>query len=97
MRNSIIAIVLAAAIAGVIALLTGPIAAAKYEKSPPAAKADRLDLRPESCLRASEWPYYGNDCIRKRGTSPRRQVRVVADAGGRRELSPLSLMTAGVA
>jgi hypothetical protein len=88
MRNSVIAIIVAAAIAGIVAFLTEPIAAAKFDKSRPAAKSDRLDVhRTTGCSPTSERP--DNDCVRNRTTSPRRpQVRTVVVVQSTTELSP---------
>jgi hypothetical protein len=65
MRSPLIAIFIAAAIAGVFAFLTEPMAGTKSDIYPPAAKGDRLDLRPaEACSVAREGSNYDSDCVR---------------------------------
>ena len=80
MRNFIMAIVVAAAIAGVVAFLTQPNATANYDIPRPAAKSDRLDVhRATACSPTSEKA--DNDCVHNRTTSPRQpQVRTVVVA-----------------
>jgi len=65
MRSHLIAIFIAGALAGVFAFLTEPMASTKSDISPPAAKGDRLDLRPVAgCSVARERPNYDSDCVR---------------------------------
>jgi hypothetical protein len=88
LRNFIFAIVVAAAIAGIVAFLTEPIATANYNISRPAAKSDRLDVHQTTgCSPSDEKP--DNNCMRNRTTSPRRpKVRTVVVAQSMTELSP---------
>jgi hypothetical protein len=65
MRTPLIAIFVAAVVAGVFAFLTEPMAGTKSDITPPAAKGDRLDLRPvDACAIARERPNYDSDCVR---------------------------------
>jgi hypothetical protein len=65
MRSSLIAIFIAAALAGVFAFLTEPMAGTKSDIYPPAVKGDRLDLRPVAgCSVARERSNYDGDCVR---------------------------------
>ena len=73
MRSSLVATVLAAAIAGIFALMTEPIAGTKSDVpgrpvsgiSKPAAKGDRLDYRPiDSCSPTREDRNYEGRCVR---------------------------------
>lgn len=80
MRNSLIAIIAAAAVAGMITFMTEPTVSAKSGIpqsgvsgiSQPAVKGDRLDLRPrEACSLPKESAEYRSDCVRSRAKSPR--------------------------
>ena len=80
MRNSLIAIIAAAAVAGMITFITEPTMGAKSGIpqsgasgiSQPAAKGDRLELRPgEACSLLKESAEYRSDCVRSRAKSPR--------------------------
>jgi hypothetical protein len=85
MRNSLIAIVAAAAVAGIVAFITEPAVSAKNGIpqsgvsgiSQPAVKGDRLELRPaEGCLLLQETADYRSDCVRSRVQPPRRPSEV---------------------
>ena len=82
MRNSLIAIIAAAAVAGIITFITEPTVSAKsgitqsgvIGISQPAVKGDRLELRPaEGCLllQEQETADYRSDCVRSRAKPPR--------------------------
>ena len=80
MRNSLIAVIAAAAVAGVITYIAESTLGAKSSIpqsgvsgiSQPAVKGDRLELRPiEACSLLKESAEYSNDCVRSRATSPR--------------------------
>jgi hypothetical protein len=80
MRNSLIAIIAAAAVAGMITFISEPTVGAKSGSpqsvltgiSQPAAKGDRLELRPsEACSLLKESAEYRSDCVRSRAKSPR--------------------------
>jgi hypothetical protein len=79
MRNSLIAIIAAAAVAGMITFITEPTVGAKSGMpqpgvsgiSQPAVKGDRLEPRPsEACSLPKESAEYRSDCIRTRAKSP---------------------------
>jgi hypothetical protein len=78
MRNSFIAIIAAAAVAGIITFMTKPTVGAKSGMpqsgvsgiSQPAVKGDRLELRPsEACSLPKESAEYRSDCVRSRAKS----------------------------
>ena len=100
MHNSIIAIIVAAAVAGVVAFVTEPDVGAKSDVpqsgvsgiSQPAVKGDRLELRPaESCLLLRESADYRSDCVRSRAQPTRRpsEIRIGSVDRWLIELSPL--------
>jgi len=91
MRSSLIAFVAAAAIAGIVAFLTEPVAGVNGGIPQAAVKGDRLDVRPaEGCSVAREWPYYGGGCVRSRTqpTKHRSQGRIIIVNRWLIELSP---------
>ena len=102
MRNSFIAIIAAAAVAGMITFLTGPTVGAKNGMpqsgvsgiSQPAVKGDRLEPRPsEACSLLKESAEYRSDCVRSRAKSPRlpSEVRIASVHRWPIELSFLSV------
>jgi hypothetical protein len=83
MRNSLIAIIAAAAVAGMITFMTEPTVSAGMPQSgvsgisQPAVKGDRLELRPsEACLLPKGSAEYRSDCVRSRAKSPPLQSEI---------------------
>jgi hypothetical protein len=103
MRNSLIAIVAAAAVAGIVAFITEPIVSdhsgipqsGVSAISQPAVKGDRLDLRPaEGCLLLRDSANGRGDCVRSRAKSTPRPLEVRIGFVDRRLIELSSLFVA---
>src|ERR1700686_1615073 len=85
MRNSLIAMIAAAAVSGIITFITEPTVGAKSGIpqsgvsgiSEPAVKGDRLEPRPsEVCSLLKESAEYGSDCVPNRAPPAQRPPEV---------------------
>lgn len=78
MLKTMSALAAAAALAAIIMLVPGM--SPQVEARAPAAKGDRLDIRPlgTACAQRA-WPYYEAHCVRARAgaTQPAQPVRIV--------------------
>jgi len=103
MRNFLIAIIAAAAVAAMITFIIEPTVGAKSGFpqsgltgiSQPTVKGDRLELRPsEACSLLKESAEYRSDCVRSRAKSPRLPSEIRIGSVGRWPIESSSLFVA---
>ncbi len=80
MLKTMSALAAAAALAGILMLVPGMSPEVEARASAPAAKGDRLDIRPlgTACAQRA-WPYYEAHCVRARAgaSKPSQPLRIV--------------------